>query len=220
MRALIIQHEESTPPGSTIEWLDQRKIPFTQLFPHDFFNFETYDAYDLVIVCGGGMHVDQEDLYPWLKKEKEILLNFIRKNKKIVGLCLGGQLLAELMGGKVEPLPHWEVGWWPVDLAEGKSLTVFHWHAYGFTLPKKAKVIASNLACPIQGFTYDDRIIAVQFHPETTIEWAIECANHPRIPTINKYVQSPEEIKRDVTYQNKMQEWYFSQLDLLVGNIR
>ena len=216
MKALIIQHEDSTPLGSTKEWLENRNIAYTLLFSHEITNEKSILDFDLLIICGGSMNVDQDDLYPWLKNEKKLILNYIKKNKKIVGLCLGGQLLAEVLGGKVEQLPYWEVGWQNIKLKNEKSLFVFQWHSFSFSLPPLAHLLASNEACPIQAFSYGENILAVQYHPETTVEWALECAAHPAIPFPSKYVQTPKEIESGIVYQKKMQEWYFEQLDLLI----
>lgn len=216
MKALIIQHEASTPLGSTKEWLETRNIVYTVLFFDEIINYKANQSFDLLIICGGSMNVDQEDLYPWLKNEKIIITNYINENKKIVGLCLGGQLLAEMLGGKVEQLPFWEVGWQKVQLLNGRPLIVFQWHSFAFSLPPDAHLLASSEACPVQAFTHGENILAVQFHPETTVEWALECAAHPDIPHESNFVQSSIEIQRDIIYQKEMQEWYFRQLDLLI----
>lgn len=216
MKALIIQHEESTPPGSTKEWLENRNIGYTLLFSHEIIKNQTIHDFDFLIICGGSMNVDQENLHPWLKNEKELISYYVEKNKKIVGLCLGGQLLAEILGGEVHQLPFWEVGWQKIKLENEKPLFVFQWHSYAFSLPPYAHLLASSEAWPIQAFSYGKNILAVQYHPETTVEWALECAADPNVPLPSQFVQSSKEIESGVVYQKEMQEWYFKQLDLLI----
>lgn len=217
MKALIIQHETSTPPGSTIKWLELRSLSYDLVFAQDLLSENSYDAYDLIFICGGGMNVDQEILYPWMTLEKKILKRLHLQKKKMIGLCLGSQLLAEMLGAQVKSQLFWEIGWQPVTLENTfqtkKDLMVFQWHGYTFDLPKDATRIASSVACQNQGFTYQDHIMAFQFHPETTLEWALECAYDPELPPRSTYTQTPDEIKRDNIHQSNMEAWYFSTLD-------
>lgn len=83
--------------------------------------------------------------------------------------------------------------------------------------PSQARLLATNATCLGQGFTYDQNIIAFQFHPETTYEWAVECANDPIIP-IGKFCQSKEElIVGAKKYQPALQKWYHQTLDRFVN---
>jgi GMP synthase-like glutamine amidotransferase len=220
MKALIIQHEKDTPPGSTLDWLKLKKIPFEIVFPSEGLPPVLQDNFDFLIICGGSMNVDEEDLHPWLREEKKLISDFIKANKKIVGLCLGGQLLAEALGGKVQKCPFMEIGWQLVQMENNQSLIVFQWHSYHFTLPPQARLLAFNRVCDCQGFIHHgENILGLQFHPETTLEWALECASDPKLPEKSPFIQSSDEIKRDVIHLPKMQEWYFSQLNSLIGDI-
>jgi GMP synthase-like glutamine amidotransferase len=216
MKALIIQHEDITPPGTTIDWLKANHIEFVIKFADQDLSFSLADEYDVLVLCGGSMNVDQEEIYPWLKQEKELIKKFVLQKKKIIGLCLGSQLLAEILGGSVKKHPHWEVGWQKVNLDNQESLYVFEWHGYSFTLPPKAKLLASNEACAYQSYTFENHIFACQFHPESTIDWALDCANDPEIPAPDKFIQSSKEIRENLHFQKPMQEWYFSQLSKLI----
>ncbi len=217
MKTVIIQHEDSTPPGSTFVWLESKKIPYQVVRFVDLKTPPSSSEFDLLIICGGSMNVDQEARFPWLVQEKEFIRQAIKENKKIVGLCLGSQLLAEALGGSVQKHPHWEVGWQSVALSNQESLKVFQWHGYSFTLPPQAELLATNACCSDQAYTYGKNIVAFQFHPETTEQWTVECANDPDLPAATEYVQTREEILRDIKYQKSLQAWYFAQLDSLVG---
>lgn len=215
MKALIIQNSQATPPGTTLDWLRQNDITY---HIHFFSSGEkmTADDYDLFFICGGGMNVDEEDKYPWLKTEKEFIRELIAKKKKIVGLCLGAQLLAEVLGGKVFKASHWEAGWQNVNLENGSSLRVFQWHGYQFISPPGSRVTASNTACLHQAFSLGKNIIAFQFHPESTREWIIERTEDKDAPPAGNFVQNTEQILKELDQQAQLQAWYFDQLTKFV----
>lgn len=217
MKAIIIQHEASSPPGTTVDWFQKNGVPFEILEIAKGAKLPPMNAFDLLVVCGGSMNVDQEHLFPWLKTEKAFIGEAAKANKKIVGLCLGGQLLAEVLGGSVQKHPRWEAGWQSVTLANQDELKVFQWHGYSFNLPPNAKLLASSVGCENQAFTYGQNILAFQFHPETTERWAIECSQDPELPAAEEFVQTPAEIQRDLKYQQPLQAWYFAQLNSLFG---
>ncbi len=215
MHAVILQHTESSPPGSSIEWLKSRKISYEILWSEKILNWPPLDNFELLIVCGGEMNVDEEALYPWLKAEKKFLKSAILKKKKIMGLCLGAQLLAEVLGAEVKKHPAWEFGWHEVNL-QNQKLTVFEYHAYSFSLPLNAKRIASNVQCSEQAFSIDDHIIGCQFHPEITSTMAADFASGEGLPTTG-FSQSSRQILDGIAlYQTGVQVWYFEQLDQLI----
>lgn len=211
MKILIIQHEESTTPGSTLKYLKARHIDYEI---HFFKNGLPLNAnYSGVIVLGGGMNVDQVELYPWLIEEKNYLKECIDNKIKIFGICLGAQLLCELLGGLVFSAKEWELGWHPVHLIKpNKSLIVFHWHGQQFTIPPQAKLLGSSPVCPVQGFELE-QIKAYQFHPEADAGWVIPNAQNANFPLKTEYVQTREEVVEGLTHQPLLEEWYFAELD-------
>lgn len=213
---LIIQHESDTPPGTTLEWAKSRglstatwQISEASTPPLSFENFKA------LVVCGGSMDTFEDDRFPWLKIEKEFLKNCINLKKPIFGLCLGSQLLAEVLGGKVYPMNKWEVGFIPVQMMDQSSeynLNVFHWHQCTFDLPPTAKLMATNDFCANQAFTFGDRIVATQFHPESTREWILECAESVT-EDLQGLVQSKNDIIANLALQEPLKNWFFQKLD-------
>ncbi len=136
------------------------------------------DSMDLLVIMGGPMGVHDEQVYPWLAEEKRFLSRAIGEKRVILGICLGAQLLASVCGASVYPLSEKEIGWFPVIpekvipiwFAEvlPEQLTMFHWHGDTFEIPQSAVLLCSSSGCRNQGFVIDDRIIALQFHPEIT----------------------------------------------------
>jgi GMP synthase (glutamine-hydrolysing) len=221
MRAHILQHTSDSPVGSTSEWLEKNKIPYqvTRFFESNP-QLPKLEAFDLLIVCGGEMNVDQEDKYSWMKPEKELIRKAINSNKKVVGLCLGSQLIAEILGARVGKHPEPEVGWHDVELYPSKqfdvpkapgSLKVFQFHGYSFDTPKGAEKIAASKACAHQGYVYGKNVVALQFHPESTKDWVVSCSKED-LPQGN-FVQTSQQMVEGNKYQNDLQAWYFELLN-------
>lgn len=171
------------------------------------------EDYDLLLVLGGKMSAYQEEEFPWLRTEKEYIRKAISSNKFVLGICLGSQLIAEVIGGKVFLHEHWEIGFMPMRLTEeGKRNPFFYnipekfmaieFHQDTFSLPESALLLASSPGCKNQAFSIGDRVIGLQFHPEITKEQAGEICeelfeNHD---FSSNYIQIPEEILSNAEY--------------------
>ena len=204
MKAHYLQHVPFEGPGSIGLWFESKKIPLTstRLFQNE--SLPDHDTVDFLVIMGGPMSVNDEDLYPWLKEEKDFIRTFVDSGKPVLGICLGAQLIAAAMGCKVYQNNHKEIGWFPVMGSTHKdnslfsfpeSTTVFHWHGETFDLPENATLLASSKGCLNQAFQIGTSVIALQFHLETTPESAVEIITHCR-DELNRarYVQSEEEI--------------------------
>lgn len=141
---------------------------------------ETLDAFSAVIALGGEMNVYQEKEFPFLKDEGEFIQKLVEQEIPYLGICLGGQLLAKTMGGKVSKNAIEEFGPHEIALTDaGKKDPLFagfparfpfcQWHADTFsTLPPDAVLLAEGNACKHQAFRYGTNAYGLQFHPEVT----------------------------------------------------
>lgn len=139
-------------------------------------------GHERVIVIGGPMSVWQTDSHPWLIDEKRYLADLLSANVPVLGICLGAQLLAELLGAEVRPGEHKEIGWFELETAPDSRGTwlgdvlpptfrSFFWHGDFFTLPAGAIPVAGSRAHAVQGFVHGSSL-ALQFHLEATSAWA------------------------------------------------
>ncbi len=209
MRVHFLQHVPFETPGILTEVLGrQAQISFTRFFANEPLPSPT--DLDLLVVMGGPMSVHDESHFDWLKPEKRFIEQVIKKGKRVLGICLGGQMIAEVLGARVFKGPHREIGWFEIQRAteiSGSSLgrfwpekiTAFHWHGEMFEIPAGSLRLASSAACENQGFVLEDRVIGLQFHLEVTpplIEGLLtNCADELDSST---FVQSAEEIRQNM----------------------
>jgi GMP synthase-like glutamine amidotransferase len=215
-RIHLIQHSDGSGPGSTYEWLTSKKLEATLVRMHKGDRLPAVEDTDWIIVFGGPMNVDEVEAHPFLIEEKAFLKKALDAKKTLLGVCLGGQLLAQTLGAKVTKAPEWEVGWHVVHLGQNQDaeqrLVVFQWHQDTFGLPPGAHRVASNTICENQAYFFGDRVVGVQFHPEATEEWVIECAADTDYPS-GKSVQTPVQLVEGMMYQRPLKKWYFDLLN-------
>jgi GMP synthase-like glutamine amidotransferase len=162
--------------------------------------------FDWLVVMGGPMNVYEEDKYPWLAMEKSFIREAIDNDKVMLGVCLGAQLLADALGGKVTRNKYKEIGWHTVSSREeaGDSaifkclperFMAFHWHGDTFGIPPGAKWTASSEACANQAFEYK-KAVGLQFHLETSEESMERLIDHCSADiTAGPYVQKTADMR-------------------------
>jgi len=210
MRVHWLQHADFEDLGCIAPWLSARgdAVTHTRLYAGE--TLPTADDFDFLIVMGGPMNIYEYDVHPWLKAEKALIKQAIAAGKRVLGICLGSQLIADVLGGSVTRNEHTEVGWFPVqmnDTARQSKLfagfperyLAFHWHGDTFAIAPGARNLASSEACAHQAFDYGDRVAAIQFHLEVTAANARDWFEHER-PATSRYVQTPESILTDVSF--------------------
>lgn len=220
--ALIIEHEICTTLGTVEEWLlkENYDIHFLKFYKGDTEKNLIYqiDEYQMIFILGGTMNVDECHLHPWLKKEKDFIKKIILNDNKIIGLCLGAQLLSDALGGKVQNANEWEVGWQEIEFMNREKLTVFQWHGQAFIPPADAKTFAKSHSCSHQYVSFKKNIIGFQFHPEVNEEWIRSSLDTDNYPRPGPYVQSPEDILKNMHHMNKLKSWFFGILSSFKEN--
>jgi GMP synthase (glutamine-hydrolysing) len=176
MRLHYLQHVPFEGLGMIEDWAQARNstITSTRLYAGE--ALPQIDEFDWLVVMGGPMGIYDHEEHPWLVAEKTFIRQAIEAEKTILGICLGAQLIADVLGAKVCPGPEKEIGWFPIQRSLNapallpENLMAFHWHGDTFELPEGAQHLASSKACTNQGFIYNRRIVGLQFHLETTPE--------------------------------------------------
>ena len=179
MHLHFLQHVPFEGLGSIRPWAQEHNstITKTRFYADD--PLPDLGPIDWLVVMGGPMNIYQEIQYPWLAKEKAFIRQAIDAQKKVVGICLGAQLIADVLGSQVYANTDKEIGWFPIERTDlcaktfldrvlPDTLTVLHWHGDTFDPPSGAIPIAHSAACTNQGFVWGNNVVALQFHMETT----------------------------------------------------
>lgn len=200
MRIHCIQHVSFEGLGSIAAWLARNRHTVTGTLCEEPMTLPDVEAVDMLILMGGPMSVHDEGLFPWLRPEKEFVRRCIHAGKVVLGICLGAQLIAEVLGATVHPNPDKEIGWFPVQglaphdggcFCFGNTEMVLHWHGETFSLPEGATHLAASDACAHQAFQYGRRVIGLQFHLEATpesVEGMLQACGQEVVPA--RYVQT------------------------------
>ncbi len=179
MRIHYLQHVPFETPAKILDWAKDRghSVRATHLYQGD--SLPSLEDFDLLVIMGGPMGVHDDSRYPWLEAEKRFLERVCQEGKRAIGICLGAQLLALSLGAEVRKNPVKEIGWhkvvltplaWqsPIFKSLPGTLTAFHWHGDTFAIPKGGHHIASSDGCINQAFSFENRIVGLQFHIEST----------------------------------------------------
>ncbi|MEK6692789.1 MAG: type 1 glutamine amidotransferase [Nitrospirota bacterium] len=209
MNVLILKNVPHEGPGTIEDFLKREGVHYrivelgSEKIPDD--------DYDALVMMGGPMSVNDGEIYHYLKEEERVVREYIRKDKKILGICLGAQMLARALGSKVYKGPGQEIGWYPIELTGEamrdplmlklayhprsgdlwKKFMVFHWHGETFDIPEGAVKLASSELYSNQAFRYGGGAYAFQFHIEVRKEMILEwLKDEAALPKISKETET------------------------------
>ena len=178
-RIVMVAHMPSRPKTDRVQAslsargyeLDWRYVAEGEPLPEDL------DSYAATVIYGGSMCVrDAETTAPYLTDELRWIDRWAAAEKPLLGICLGAQLLAHSLGGRVDAHPDGlkEIGFHPVTPTASANgflpsrLHMYQWHGDGFEAPRSAELLATGETFAHQAFRYAGRLYGIQFHPEVT----------------------------------------------------
>lgn len=130
---------------------------------------------DLVVILGGPPCATDEARFPFLVDQLRLIEQRLNSGRPMLGICLGAQLIARALGGRIHPDVAPELGWWPVHLSTAghasslrylSQVPVLHWHSDAIELPAQAERLAWTENCEVQAFAHGEAVLGLQFHPE------------------------------------------------------
>lgn len=213
-----IRHESFEREAEIAAWAESRGhgLSHTDLWRGE--SLPELSSFDWLLVLGGPMGVYDEDAHPWLAGEKRFLRACVDAGKRLLGVCLGAQLLSVVLGGQVTKNRCREIGWFEVQAtpqaAQSRAFAglpprfeAFHWHGDTFSIPEGALWTAKSEACAHQAFeACAGRVVGLQFHLEANAESLREIAEHcadeiildpqkqPCIQPVSAMLERPERL--------------------------
>lgn len=176
MRILVIQHSAADSAAAATPILDilGHEVATIRIDRED--TIPTAVEYDALLLFGGPHGLTNGQIPAWIGEEQALIQNYVDKDRKVMGICLGSQIVASALGAKVRRNEQPEVGWhriWRVAndsqlavAAFPEEMTVFQWHQDTFGIPSGATRLFESEACTNQAFSIDDRVFGFQFHLE------------------------------------------------------
>ncbi len=183
MNVLIIKNIAAEGPGTIEDHLRSQGLSFTVIDLQRGDLLPEPGSFTHLVIMGGPMAVYEMQLHPQLKNEALLIERAIKAGKRVLGVCLGAQMVAHVLGARVYAGGHQEIGWYEVELTDAalqdtamaslalpgrRAAEVFQWHGDTFDLPAGAVRLASSSLYPNQAFKFSDRVYALQFHIEVT----------------------------------------------------
>lgn len=214
---LTIVHQPTSDPGLVGQVLNQwgfaldRRCPAAgDSLPSDL------DGYSGVVVFGGPMSANDDQTLPFIQAELAWIERVLAARIPYLGICLGAQLLARVLGARVTVHPQGlrEAGYYPIlptDCGRGlfpQPMMVYQWHQEGFSLPHQGRLLATGETFPHQAFSYGERAFGLQFHPEMTPilinRWTTDGADQLTLPGTQS---RPYHLSQHRLYHRRMEQW-------------
>lgn len=206
MNILFVTHASFEKPGSIEQWAKRHNHHTHEVKPYNGEALPAIDDYDMLVVMGGPQSPIEIEKSPYLKDEIELIKQSLKKKKRIVGVCLGAQLISEALGAKTERSPNKEIGMYPVELLDNAAtdpvfsdfpaqFDVMHWHSDMPGVADGINLLAKSEGCPRQIFRFGDRVYGFQCHFELTKELVEGMVEHCGSDLKSgKYVMTPDQL--------------------------
>jgi GMP synthase-like glutamine amidotransferase len=210
VKVLAIQHSAGDSPAAAAEIVSRlgHELHTVRIDQGD--TLPTVVEADALMMFGGATSLTGQQLQPWVEPERELIRRYVQQGRRVLGICLGAQLLASALGAQVRRNTNPEVGWHLVDRVSGDEqdeqrgvagtlparFTALHWHRDTFDIPPGATHLLKSEGCHHQGFVLDDRVFGFQFHLEAnrrTVEIFLTVSKLHRQP--GRFVQTEQQIR-------------------------
>ncbi|MEN6577172.1 MAG: type 1 glutamine amidotransferase [Phycisphaerales bacterium] len=230
MRVHYLQHVPFEDAANIAVWAKERGHTVTATRLYEGAPFPDVAGIGLLAIMGGPMNVYQYRDYPWLAREKAFLEQALAAGVPTIGVCLGAQLVADVLGAKVVQNPQVEIGWHTVRLTREAArsrffssmpaqFTAFHWHGDTFETPAGATRLAASDACSNQAFEHGGHVVGLQFHLEYatgSIEAMLAQCGDELVEA--PFVQDRDQIRAGYGHVPTTQRLLTPLLDTLAGN--
>lgn len=175
-----------------------------------------------VVIYGGPESANDDDSKPYIGTELAWIERWVAEERPFLGICLGAQMLARVLGAKVERHPEGlhEIGYVPIAPTPGANgflpdeMHVYHWHKEGFEVPVCAELLAVGPTFPNQAYRYGARTYGIQFHPEVTAgvmaRWCSEASHMLEAPGAHDAERQAADSRR---FDSPMSQWLDGFLD-------
>ncbi|NIM07420.1 MAG: hypothetical protein GTN65_17830, partial [Armatimonadetes bacterium] len=185
MSVLILKNIISEGPGTIEEFLRDKGRPYSVVELGEGETPPPLDGFETLVVMGGPMAIYEAEKYGFLKEGFKAIEEALKREMSVLGICLGAQAVAHVLGAKVYKGHTQEMGWLDVELTYagledrvvstlsdggGGRIKVFHWHGDTFNLPGGARRLARSKDYENQAFGYGKKVYGLQFHIEVTPE--------------------------------------------------
>ena len=177
--ALVVRHQTDAGIGTVLPLLERHGYDVRYVEASAIADHSESDASALVVVLGGDIAVYETEKYPYVVDELAFLTTRLEAERPTLGICLGAQLMSEALGGRASKGKSTVIGFRDIQLTDaGRDSPLRHfdgvkamqWHGDSFRLPSGATRLASSAEYSNEAFRMGDFALAVQFHPELTIE--------------------------------------------------
>lgn len=223
---LLVLHQEHSTPGRVGQHFKARGVPMDVRRPRFGDPLpETLEGHAGVVVFGGPMSANDPDAY--IRAEINWLATPLAEKKPLLGICLGAQMLAKHLGGRVAPHPEGkaEVGYYPIrptaaglDVCPDWPSHVYQWHREGIELPRTARLLAQGDLFEVQAFSYGPAAYGIQFHAEVThammCRWTTHACERMSLPGAKS---RSEHFADRPAYDGAIRAWLADFLDRLIA---